>query len=508
MIMMKKHWKIAAVLSVCILALMGCGNGETAETSASDVTETAEEQTSEEITSAEETETEETTSAETTAEEAAPPEVYEIKAEKFDGDYYECVFDDFIIARSEDSFIRKGGTQEMLDAAKNAVLETDDFKDAAAEITSNPDGIYDRYFEDGYLLDQNGNITAVFKEGFSDDFDGDGKNEAFIVYNSVGPTEETVSAYPYNDTDYAVFVGSDGSAEVVSSGIWGGCSALRYSGFIHMLTDFGVNNSTMRSEIFAVEDGKPVKKHEEYIISGVTHGFMIKESAPQAPAPWYVFWDNEAREYICVSNYGLKRGWKEDAVFAEIDLDAAAERTVRLEEAKLTDEEVSEMVLEQYKADAEIDEIFKDDYDGDGIDDLFIKTVYSWDDGSDEENKKYSDVWAVSGRTCKKIRYLIGFSPDNSNIFNVSVGNFKILCIVVETDPEKTYHNVGCYTVLDGELREVDAVRGHKIVTDMTSLYLQGYSDENDIQPVQSVEMVFGEQEMFENALNAVIKLK
>lgn len=503
--MMKKQRKIAAVLSVCILALAGCGDRETAElsaeaaadTAAAEVTETAEKQTSEKE-----------TKTETTVPETIAAKTDEAKAEKFERSYYECAFDDFIIARSEDSFIRKGGTKEILDAAKNAVLETDNFKDAAAEIISNPDGIYDRYFEKGYLLDQNGNITAVFNEGFIDDFDGDGKNEAFIVYNSVGPTEKTVSAYPYNDTDYAVFVGSDGTAEVVSSGIWGGCKAIRYSGFIHMLTDFGVNNSTMRSEIFAVEDGRPVKKHEEYIIRGVTHGFMISESAPQAPAPWYVFWDNDAREYVYVSNYGLKSGWKDGIAFAEIDLDAAAERTVRLEEAKLTDEEVFEMVLEQYKADAEISEIFKDDYDGDGIDDLFIKTVYSWDDGSDEENKKYSDVWAVSGRTCERTGYLRGFSPDNSNIFTVSVGDFKILCIVVETDPEKTYQPVGCYTVLDGELREVDAVRGHKIVTDMTSLYLQSYSDEGDIQPVQSVEMVFGEQEEFENALNAAIELK
>ena len=393
----------------------------------------------------------------------------------------------------------------MLDAAKSAVLETDNFKEASAEITANPDGIYDRYFEDGYLIDQSGNITAVFNEGFCDDFDGDGKNEAFIVYNSVGPTEKMTSAYPYNDTDYAVFVGSDGAAEVVSDGVWGGCRAIRYSGFIHMLTDFGVNNSTMRAEIFALEDGKPVKKHEEYIIRGVTHGFMIKESAPQAPAPWYVFWDNDAREYRYVSNYGLKSGRKDDAAFV-IDLDAAAEKTVRLEEARFTDEEVYEMVLEQYYTDAEIAETFKDDYDGDGVEEFFIKTVYSWD--NDDENKQYSDVWAVSGRTCKKIGYLTSFLEDNSNVFMTSVGNIRILCIVVNTDPENTYQTVGCYTVLNGELREVGAVRGYKIVTDMTSLWLQNYYDVNDIQPVQSVEIVFGEQELYENALNGRIELK
>ena len=47
--MIKKQGKIAAILSVCILALAGCGNGRTAETSvettadtvAADVTEAA-----------------------------------------------------------------------------------------------------------------------------------------------------------------------------------------------------------------------------------------------------------------------------------------------------------------------------------------------------------------------------------------------------------------------------------------------------------------------------------
>ncbi|MDE6745546.1 MAG: hypothetical protein K2J72_02780 [Oscillospiraceae bacterium] len=506
---MKNYRKIAAVLSVCVLALAGCGSGETMETTvdtvAAELTETSEEQTSAETAAEEETET--TSSEKTTAAETTSTENDEPKAEKYEGSYYECAIDDFIIARSEDSFIRKGGTKEMLDAAKSAVLETDNFKEAYAEITANPDGIYDRYFEDGYLLDQSGNITAVFNEGFCDDFDGDGKKEAFIVYSSVGHSDDA-SAYPYNDIDYAVFVGSDGAAEVVSSGVWGGCKAIRYSGFIHMLTDFGVNNSTMRAEIFALENGKPVKKHEEYIIRGVTHGFMIKESAPQAPAPWYVFWDNDAREYRYVSNYGLKSGWKDDAAFV-IDLDAAAEKTVRLEEARLTDEEVYEMVLEQYSTGAEIAETFKDDYDGDGIEEFFIKTVYSSDNGysTDGENEKYSNIWAVIGRTCEKLGNFYAMSADNSDVFMTSIGNNKIICIVENIDTEKTYQLVICYTMLNGELREVGAVRGYKIVTDMTSLWLQSYTDENDVQPAQAIEEVFGEQELYENAMNGRIEL-
>ncbi|MBD5138161.1 MAG: hypothetical protein HDT24_02480 [Ruminococcus sp.] len=532
--MIKKQGKIAAILSVCILALAGCGNGGTAETSvettadtvAAELAETTEEhtsaetteiktseettekQTSAETTAAEETET--TASEEMTAAETVSAEIAEEKAEKYEGSYYECAVDDFIIARSEDSFIRKGGTQEILDAAKSAVLETDNFKDAYAEITANNNGIYDRYFENGYLLDQNRNITAVFNEGFCDDFDGDGKNEAFIVYNSVGPTEKTTSAYPYNDTDYAVFVGSDGAAEVVSSGVWGGCRAIRYSGFIHMLTDFGVNNSTMRAEIFALEDGKPVKKHEEYIIRGVAHGFMIEESAPQAPASWYIFWDNEAHEYLYTSNYGLRSGWKEGTARAEIDLDAAAEKTVRLEEAKLTDKDVSEIVLEQYGTDAEITEIFKDDYDGDGVEEFFIKTVYSSDNGysTDGENEKYSNIWAVTGRTCERLGNFYAMSADNSDVFITSVGNNKIICIVEDIDTEKTYQLVICYTMLNGELSKVNAVKGYKIVTDMTSLWLQSYTDENDVQPVKSVEEIFGEQELYEHALNGSIVLK
>lgn len=530
--MMKKHGKIAAILSVCILALAGCGKGETAETAAdtgtAEITEAAEEQTSAETATAAETESE-TTASEETEDTSAE--------ENLEGYYYECCFDDYIVAHSEEDFIGKGGTREMLDAAKAAVLETDNFKEAYAEMKDNPDGLYDWYFNDGSLLDKDGNFTAVFKEGFSGDFDGDGKNEAFVVYRSVGYTDWGASAAPYRDGEYAVYAGSDGAAEVVSYGYAGSCRAIRYNGFTHMLAEFGVNNSSTKAEIFALEDGRSVRKYDGSIIYGVTHGFLIEEIAPQSPGPWYIFWDNDAKEYRGVSNHGLDRGGAEDTVYVEIDLDTAAEKTVRLEAAKLTDKEITEMIserssifdeyisLSEMLKRADIDpngtdivfgadnfniEIMRDDYDGSGSDVTFVKTVYPVyaENSPNAGTLNYSKLWAVTGRSCKGVHYFSSFKVQENKVFTVTVGKNKIVCCVGDPDTEKTYQSVECYAVFNGEVREVYACDGKKLVTDMTSLWLQSYTDENDVQPVQSVEEIFGEQERFENALNGRIELK
>lgn len=504
--MMKKHGKIAAVLSVCILALAGCGNGETAETAAdtaAELTEITEEQTSAETTEAEETDTEAETSEETTA----AAETSEAAEEILDGDYYECCFDDYIVAYSEESFIRKGGTQEMIDAAIAAVLKTDNFKDAYAEMKDNPDGRYNWLIDEySYIFDQNGVPGAVFYSGFCDDFDGDGKKEAFIICDSVGHTDGATSALPYDTIDYAVFVSSDGTAEIVYYGTGGTCAALRYNGFIHMTTHFGANISTTISEIYALEDGKPVKKYEGYNIYGLSHGFIIEEIIAQAPAPRYIFWDNSAHEYRCASNYGLGSvSVDSENVCVELDLDAAAGSIVPLKIDALTDDDVSEMVLAKhkifYRTDAEIAEIIREDYDGDGVDEIIARTSYL--SGNDNTDKR-STAWAVVGRTCEELSY--SFPENENSVFTVSIGNNKVFCIVRNFDSEKTYQSVDCYTVINGGVREVRAGSGYKIVTDMTSLWLQNNTDENDVQPVQSVEEVFGEQD--EQALYGNIVLK
>lgn len=63
----------------------------------------------------------------------------------------------------------------MIESARQAVLEGDEFKNAAAEIKADTNGIYKRILSNERVIDEKGNLTAAFAEGFSGDFDGDGK---------------------------------------------------------------------------------------------------------------------------------------------------------------------------------------------------------------------------------------------------------------------------------------------------------------------------------------------
>ncbi|MDE5992342.1 MAG: hypothetical protein K2G87_04755, partial [Oscillospiraceae bacterium] len=155
-------------------------------------------------------------------------------------------------------------------------------------------------------------------------------------------------------------------------------------------------------------------------------------------------------------------------------------------------------------------EIMRDDYDGSGSDVTFVKTVYPVyaENSPNAGTLNYTKLWAVTGRSCEGVHFFSSFKVQENKVFTVTVGKNKIVCCVGAPDPEKTYQSVECYAVFNGEVREVYACDGKKLVTDMTSLWLQSYTDENDVQPVQSVEEIFGEQEQFENALNGRIELK
>lgn len=532
---MKNYRKIAAVLSVCVLALAGCGNRETvettADTAAAEFTEATEEHTSAETAAEEETETvtseettvTETTTVETAAEtEASNPyynnvnEFSDTDAENFSGKFYECTFDSFVVAQNEESFIAKGGTREMIEAARQAVLEGDEFKDAAAEIKADTNGIYERILSNEHLTDENKNITAAFAEGFSGDFDGNGSTEAFLRFLSVGSTLDA-SVYPKSIGSYAVFVNSDGKAEVVRYGVGMSIYALRYNGFTHLCTDYGSNIMSSGSEIYAVENETLVQKHRNFRLGSVSHGFMLIESAAQAPGPWYVFWNNDTKTYDSVAN----AGWDYNGVnLYDVDLDYAAANTIPHDLEELSDDEILKTIsdmsgdrLSSYDIkhsnmfeNAGIDpsgedivfapdnftvELLKDDYDGDGKDEIFAKTAFPVYAEDSPNAGKLSTVFlrSVNGRDITLIDWS-GYRLCENNIFTVQVGQNKLLCIVYKFDAEKKYQNVSCYTFFDGKPRKLDLyTAGHNIVTDMTNLYLQKYGEEDIVKAVSKISV-------------------
>lgn len=508
---MRNHGKAVALLCVCVFALAGCGKGEPAKTTEdtviSEITEADKKQTTAETTAAEETE-------------STNPYYANINdfsndtdAENFSGKFYECTFDSFIVAQNEESFIEKGGTREMIESARQAVLGCDEFRDASAEIKADTNGIYEHILKDERLTDDNKNITAAFAEGFSGDFDGNGSTEAFFRFFSVGSTLDA-GAFPQSIGSYAVFVNSDGKAEVIRYGVGMSIYALRYNGFTHLCTDYGTNIMSSGSEIYAVENKKLVQKHQNFRLGNVSHGFMLIESAAQAPGPWYVFWNNDTKTYDSVANAGIDYN---GVNLYDVDLDYAAANTVPHNLEMLSDDEIlktiSDMSADWLRGfeissskmfeNADIDpngadivfapdnftvELLKDDYDGDGEKEIFAKTtfpVYA-EDSPNAGKLSVVFLWTVNGRDITLADWS-GYQLCENKFFTVQVGQNKILCLVWNTKMEKEYQNVSCYTFFYGKPIKIYA-KGN-IVTDMTDLYLQEYGEDDSVKPVSKISV-------------------
>ncbi|MCI7350426.1 MAG: hypothetical protein MSH60_06685 [Ruminococcus sp.] len=331
--------KCLAVISAVIMA--GCSSSntpaettaDTASAEATTVSETSAETTSAETTTAEETAISET-SAETTAEETTiTEETTEIVPEEmgigthfktdldisdYDKRFCGFKFDESIIINSEDDFYNKGGTADMLAAAENAVRQTDIWKNTESICKTavlNDDGSFthtvtengeekavSRFALDSELVDENGYAKIVFENAVIDDFDGDGKQEAFLLLGT--PSFDWLS----DREEFAVFVSSSGEAQLLCNGVGAYFEPIRYNGFMHIGISFGVNIISSFAKIYAVENDIAVEKHDAFSLGSNQGGIAMFESMAQAPGCWLVVWDNVDRVYKEVSADPLPAG--------------------------------------------------------------------------------------------------------------------------------------------------------------------------------------------------------
>lgn len=332
--------KCTAFISAVIMA--GCSAANTpAETSAdttsaevTTVSEMSAETTSEETAiseiSSEATESETTTavsetSAETTVTEETLPGSdldkhfkTDLDISDYDKRFCGFKFDESVIINSEDDFYNKGGTADMLAAAENAVRQTDIWKnteDICKTAVLNPDGSFNhtvtengetktvsRFALDSELVDENGYAKIVFENAVIDDFDGDGKQEAFLLLGT--PSFDWLS----DREEFAVFVNSSGEAQLLCNGVGAYFEPIRYNGFMHMGISFGVNIISSFAKIYAVENDIAVEKHDAFSLGSNQSGIAMFESAAQAPGCWLVVWDNVDRVYKEVSADPLPAG--------------------------------------------------------------------------------------------------------------------------------------------------------------------------------------------------------
>lgn len=244
---------VLAVLCAAMTACTAANDGEsnvsetesvTAEVSAETTSETTE--TSVEITSLSTVETSETTAlttAETTVTENVPEKI-SVKAE-------DMTFTDF-------AFIEyyKGSKQE--DETSEKAIEFLKTTEEYAQSQKYSDFYKEKYPE---YFDENGVLAPKFHESYTEDFDGDGREETFLLIdipysnyiNTDDPSDSFSAVY-----SFLIFIGNDGNTELLDHN----CS-LYYTEFI----DYGCNKQLViggsgscgaedHTIIWTVRDGK------------------------------------------------------------------------------------------------------------------------------------------------------------------------------------------------------------------------------------------------------------
>lgn len=221
--------------------------------------------------------------------------------------YCDWKYDKSVLINSAEDFGSAEGGKEILSAAENAVRQSEEFQTAdkigqTAVLQDDGQFVYEisesRYTTEDDVVDENGHAKIVFRSGVIDDFDGDGKTESFVMM-----------AFPFfewldNYQESVVFVNSEGEAKVICNGCGGALKPIRYRDFMHIYAEFGVNNMSSFANIYAVQNGEAVLKHENFS-SGSKEGIAMLESMAQAPGCWLVVWDNADKAYKYVGSQKL-----------------------------------------------------------------------------------------------------------------------------------------------------------------------------------------------------------
>ena len=140
---------------------------------------------------------------------------------------------------------------DLADKAVQCLMESEHYKDA-----EHIKEIYDTHKPKKLdpFFDENGTLTPVFSEAYVDDFDNDGKTEAFIVVDMPFYTGDCLIR------NYLIFADSSGNMSVIED--YHGINleaVLDYGEFKHIaFGGYGWIGADMHSNLFGVVDGKAV----------------------------------------------------------------------------------------------------------------------------------------------------------------------------------------------------------------------------------------------------------
>lgn len=234
----------------------------------------------------------------------------DVDMSEYKGKFYEWEYDESIVSETESDF-----PAEVIESAHAAVdkyfielllQETEKQEESNLVGQSEAYVMRLRYPALGQLMlwyynvagdDYNkcfeGDCGFEFREAACADFDGDGNEEYFIIFEKPNPFDVPISLM--------VFVNHEGTIEVLNdAGLLGAslCPVKYTGGFTHMLICSGYNTSTIHTSFYAVENGSAVYKHHEHKLPSPYNGVFMKELVFLLNnAEWLIFWNEELNEY-------------------------------------------------------------------------------------------------------------------------------------------------------------------------------------------------------------------
>lgn len=140
--------------------------------------------------------------------------------------------------------------------------------------------------------DENYEPLITITQSYSMDFDGNGKDEHFVILRYLDIEPEFI---PY-ETDCCVFVSDSYKAElIIPKSVDIRMGIIQGDGLRHIVFEGGCNNTTSFFSIYSVKDGKPYKELDEWNGQSISDGEIVLNTQMCSYCAAY---DLEKQEYV------------------------------------------------------------------------------------------------------------------------------------------------------------------------------------------------------------------
>ena len=307
--MKKTNALIAAALAASMLT--ACGGTDTAEVTSAEntVSETTAATVSETDTLSAESEetTAETTEKETEEEPIeddgvfSPSKLNYIFSQNENADYveitedtkfYECRYSQDNLVTDENSFKNNAAVQKAKEMLKSSDKVSAYIESQKEEIPTS--------------FDISGDIDFKFMQAITADFDRNGKEESFMVFDTYMGEDNISGIGERTELSYVFFADSSGNVQIIGEpSAMISIYELQYSGFSHVVVDGGFNNNTFVAHYYSVNGNEVKHEMEQPWMGSIVDGFALEQHMPQSAYAYLLFWNEEIGKYVTPCVEGL-----------------------------------------------------------------------------------------------------------------------------------------------------------------------------------------------------------